>query len=143
MASKSEERAGGELTSVFEAVVQEAGVSARGKVVRNGILGIRVRQGKPGFVLIRGQDLRMTRHQLPCQVVVGGDQPLANRVLGDRRILFATGGQMKGERCAQHSLKVGLVGLAHPWSLEIRGSASSLPRNPLAKGLFSIFSWVI
>lgn len=28
--------------------------------------------------------------QLPCQVAVGGDEPLANRVLGDRWIFFAT-----------------------------------------------------
>lgn len=108
VASKSEERAGGEHTSVFEAVVQKARVSARGEVVRNRILGIRVGQGKPGFVLKRGQDLRMTRHQLPCQVVVGGDEPLANRVLGDRWIFFATRVQRrertKDERRAEHSL---------------------------------------
>lgn len=74
---------------MFEAVVQKAGVSARGEVGGNGILGVRVGQGKPGFVLIGGQDLRMSRHQLPCQVVVGGDEPLANRALGDGWILFA------------------------------------------------------
>lgn len=32
---------------------------------------------------------------------------------------------------------------AHPWSLATRRSPSSLPRKPLAKGLFSIFNWVI
>lgn len=32
---------------------------------------------------------------------------------------------------------------AHPWSLDTLRSPSSLPRKPLAKGLFSIFNWVI
>lgn len=46
---------------------------------------------------------------------------------------------------AQHILSLipTKVFRTHPWSLDTRGSPSSLPRNPLAKGLFSIFSWVI
>lgn len=94
---------------MFEAVVEKAGVSARGEGVRHRILGIRVPQGKPGFVLIGGQDLRVTRHQLPRQVVVGGDEPLANRVLGDRWVLFATRAREDERRAWGSTLAKGLT----------------------------------
>lgn len=65
-----EQSSGGEHTSVFEAVVQEAGISALLEVVGDRILRVRVGQRNPSLILIGGQDLRVPRQnsssELPC-----------------------------------------------------------------------------
>lgn len=123
---------------MLEAVVEKARLSARGEGVRHGILGVRVRQRNPGLKLVGGQDRGMRREdspgQLPCQVAVGGEEPLANRVLGDPWIIFATQAQQRdrtkdeGQRILSTFHSVSSVTLASGRSLT---PAAWTPAGPL------------
>lgn len=135
-------------TSVLEAVVKKAGFPARWEGVRESFLGIRIRQGDATVILIVRNHLWVaTQHtctQFSWQMAMWWDKPLPDHVLRNHRVIFPRKmgtWSVRLQSLVHYAAYFKL--LSYPWSLDTRKSPSSLPRKPLAKGLFSIFNWVI